>query len=497
MDDDQIVSRFCQKVRQALEASGLKPNCRLVVAVSGGPDSLALLYALHRAAPNMGMSLHGAHLNHSLRGDASDVDAGFVADTFRSLSIPLTSEKIDVASYRQEHRLSLEEAARRVRLDFLARVMAKQAAGAVAVGHTHDDQAETVLQHLIRGSGLTGLRGMQPTATLQIADTSVTLVRPMLDITRAETEEFCRAIGVEPRVDESNQSHEMTRNRVRLELLPIMERINPSVKDALVRLSRSVALDLALIEREVSEAAGSVVHHNADGATIERAAFSRLDLSIQRHLLRRTVGAVQSGTGDLTERHVNAMLKLMPGPAGKSVDLPGGVHFAVSYDEAYVRLEQPDGYIAVDMGVETPLRIPGETVAGSWRVTATVEETGSTSGAQYARDPIPGGELVEHFDAESLSGPVTVRNRRPGDTFQALGMKGTKKLQDFMVDLRIPRDRRDGIPLVVSDQGIAWVAGVRIAEWARVRENTRQLLRIEIRPTEDSVRPIETTGEAT
>ncbi|HAL49380.1 MAG TPA: tRNA lysidine(34) synthetase TilS [Dehalococcoidia bacterium] len=498
MDTDKLISKFCQAVRNALDQSGLSRGSRLVVAVSGGPDSLALLHALCRIGPELGLSLHGAHLNHALRGQASDADAEFVSETFDRLGIPLAVDKADVAAAQRLHRLSLEEAARQVRLGFLARVMAEQDADAVAVGHTHDDQAETVLLHLIRGSGLTGIRGMQTKSTLNIDENMVTLVRPLLDVTREETEEFCRAIGVAPRLDESNLSSQMTRNRVRLELLPLMTSINPGVKDALVRLSRNVALDLALIERTVDQAAAIVVSQGDQAVKIDRQGFALLDPSVQHHLLRRAVLMAKPEVTDLTESHVQAMIRLISGPAGRSLDLPARLRFSVSYAEAIIGDRDRSRSPLPELHGETRLSVPGETSVGEWRVTVTTttpssSEPGVFSGlGQESR-----GCLTAHFDADALAGPLIVRPRRVGDKFQPLGMEGSKKLQDFMIDSRMQRESRDRAPLVVAERGIAWVAGKRIAEWARIREDTRRVLRIEFTMTDEPGPRPEQAGEVT
>ncbi len=498
MDTDKLILKFCQTIRGALHQAGLVRGSHLVVAVSGGPDSLALLHALYRVAPDLGISLHGAHLNHALRGQASDADAEFVSETFDTLEVPLTVDTVDVAALQRMRRLSLEEAARQMRLGFFARVMAEQNADAVAVGHTHDDQAETVLLHLIRGSGLTGIRGMQTKSTLRIADATVTLVRPLLDITRRETEEFCRAIDVAPRLDESNLSLQMTRNRVRLELLPLMTSINPGVKDALVRLSRNVALDLALIEREVDRAAEIVVSQDDRDVKLDRQGFARLDPSVQHHLLRRAVLMAMPEIADLTEAHVQAMIRLISGPAGKSLDLPSGLCFSVSYEEAAIGDRDRGRSPLPELHGETRLAVPGQTSVGGWRVTVTTT-TPSSSGSSAFSDlgPESPSSFAGHFDAAALAGPLTIRPRRAGDRFQPLGMEGSKKLQDFMVDSRIPRESRDRVPLVIAERGIAWVAGSRIAEWARVREDTRRALRIEFTMTDEHGSRPEQAGDAT
>ncbi|MCH7787615.1 MAG: tRNA lysidine(34) synthetase TilS, partial [Chloroflexi bacterium] len=339
---NKAVTRLHRHVRSALERSGLTSGKLLVVAVSGGPDSLALLYSLHSLKDELGLRLHGAHLNHKLRGDASDSDARFAAETFRGLGIAFTLEEADVAAFRQQHKLSLEEAAREVRYAFLARVAAEQHADAIALGHTSDDQAETVLMHIIRGSGLTGLRGME-TVTRRVFDGKETaLIRPMLQVSRKETLAYCRALELEPRQDESNLSLEFGRNRVRLELIPMLEQYNPAVRDALVRLSHSASQDMAYIQGQVDKVWRDVVSETQNCVTLNKNAFARLEPAIQGHLLRRAVSHAKGDLEDVEQNHVDDMARLMTGRAGRSLDLPGGLRFSVGYAEATLAPAEQD-----------------------------------------------------------------------------------------------------------------------------------------------------------
>ena len=238
---NRLTGQVHRAVKAALVDSGLAPGSSFVVAVSGGPDSLCLLHAIYNIREELDLSLYGAHLDHGLRGEASAKDAEFVAETFARLDIPLSLETADVPAFRTEHRLSVEEAARKVRYEFLARVATERQADAIALGHTADDQAETVLMHVIRGSGLSGLRGMEGVSRSHSNTGNPVLVRPLLGVTREETVDYCRELKLEPRHDESNLSTELKRNRVRLELLPMLESYNPRIRDALVRLSQSSA----------------------------------------------------------------------------------------------------------------------------------------------------------------------------------------------------------------------------------------------------------------
>ena len=477
MFQSKIRDKVQRAVRDPLRRAGVTPGVRLVVAVSGGPDSLALLYALHNLASEFGFELHGAHLNHNLRGADSDADAAFVEQTLRSLDIPCTVEQADVSAFRQAQKISLEDAARRLRYDFFARVADEQSADFLALGHTSDDQAETVLLHLIRGSGLAGLRGMDYQSDVEFSGVKMKLLRPLLGISRQETTEFCHALKLQPRLDESNRSTEFSRNRVRLEILPPMEVINPAVKDSLVRLSHSVALDFSYLESQVDRAMNSVITVQ-DGVTeIDRTAFANLAPSIQHHLIRRAVLLVKSDLIDLTQYHVEEMVRLMSSQPGKILNLPGGLQFLVSYDRAFIGLNGRAPCPLPAFAGQTRLQVPGETRIGNWLVKASIIERQTGSPRIQPTD----SRLRYTEQLAALDDELVVRTREAGDRFQPLGMSGTKKLQDFMVDEKIPRHWRDRVPLVVTPKGIAWVMGWRIADWARVRDDTRQALEIEFR----------------
>ena len=461
MAQERLIERLEAQVADAARRCGLAQDDLVVVAVSGGPDSLALLHALARTRRETSLRIHAAHLDHRLRGEESQADAAFVSRTCRGLGLDLASETADTGAFRKTHRLSLEDAARRLRYGFLARVAAEQGARAVALGHTLDDQAETVLMNIVRGAGLTGLRGMSESSVRRIEGSDVLLARPFLDgVSRCDTEGYCEALGLEPRYDSSNSSLLMLRNRIRHELMPSLARINPQIRDAVLRLSANARRDLEYVERAVDAAWAEVVEDQGASILIDRAAFAGLDASVGAHLLRRVVGLASDGLSDLGLRHVDDMLGLLSGPAGRSIDLPGGLVFSVGYRTATVGPAGLDTCPLPLLENEVELEVPGETAVGGWRVIAEAEGGHPNS---------PPDAICAVVSPQVVSGGLRVRSRRPGDRFQPLGMAGKKKLQDFMVDCRIDRSWRDRIPLVVGDGGIAWVVGWRLAEWARPR----------------------------
>ena len=493
--------RLLKRVGVALNEQDLAGK-RLLVALSGGPDSMALLHSLHQLSGEHNLKLCGAHLNHKLRGAESEADAEFAGDTFERLGIPFTMEGVDVAAYRRRHKLSLEDAARRVRYSFLADAAAKYGADAIALGHTADDQAETVLMHIIRGSGLEGLRGMQALDRRTIGGRRVALFRPMLDVSRAETEAYCRALCLTPRIDPSNSSPEFLRNRIRLELVPLLEQMNPSARDALVRLARNATQDSEYIG-EHADAVWSESARQTEDDVIRLDAFALVGEheAIRGRVLRR---AIEEAGGEVTQRHILDMMSLLGGEPGKKLRLSGGIGFVTGYGEAYVgRADAVEDALSPlpELRGEYPVAVPGETRAGGWRIRTSLEtDIDGQDGENFLFHPfdnplaISGQErtgsssltyrdgivVAEMLDMDCVAGGLRVRSRLAGDRFQPLGMDGSKSLREFMIDARVPRRWRDGLPLVVSERGIACVPGWRIAHWARVTEETRRVLRLDM-----------------
>ena len=324
MNDRSLLER----TRQAIQRQGLVPAGESVlVGVSGGADSVALLVLLQRLRQALGIrQLSMAHVHHGWRGAEADADAAFVVDLGQRWEIPVAVERVDAAAVAAAQRLSLEDAARRVRYAALARAAARFNARIVAVAHTRDDQAETVLMRLVRGSGLAGLAGMTPARPLG----GLRLVRPLLGVWRAEVEAFLRAEGIAVRQDSSNTDRTFLRNRIRHELLPLLERAyNPAVKDALARWADEAQADYAYLAQAADtawEAASEAAPTMGDGVALQLAWLNRAPLALQRQLVRTAVARVKGDLLHIDFRHwteVNALLTERP--VGARVDLPGGV----------------------------------------------------------------------------------------------------------------------------------------------------------------------------
>jgi len=468
-DPEALVARVEGFIRE----HELIPGPRLVVAVSGGPDSVCLLHILYRLREKLGTALHLAHLNHQLRGAESEADAEYVAQLAEKLDLPATIERRDVKAYQAEQRLSLEEAAREVRYTFLAQVAEEVGTERVAVGHTADDHIETILMHLIRGSGTRGLRGLLPSSRWRSpTGSSLTIARPLLPLSREETAYYCQQLGLEPRLDASNLSLSPLRNRIRQQLLPLLEGYNPRVREALLRTARIAADDLAFLEEEAARRWEEIAREQEGSIILDKAKFLELPPALKRHLLRTALEKLLGTLKDVETCHIEEMMEALDKPAGKKITLLGGLVFSIQYDEY---LLGPDPAALSPFPIlegETVLTIPGKTELGEWQIIASI------IGREEMKDKADA--FTAHLDLDKVGMKLVVRPRRPGDRFQPLGMSQPKKLNEFMIDRKIPRPWRGRIPIVCSPQHIVWVAGWQIDERAKVSESTQKVLRLEL-----------------
>lgn len=472
---EKLTRRWERQVLRYIRQHGLvEPGQQLVVAVSGGPDSLCLLAILYALQGALAIQLQVAHFDHMLRGrQAAAADAALVESLAQDLGIPVAQGRGDVRAHARAHKLSLEEAGRDLRYRFLAEVARAAGAPAVAVGHTADDQAETVLMHILRGSGLPGLGGMQPRSPWPwaVEGEPLVLVRPLLTLTRAQTEAYCRARGLQPRRDPTNLSPGPLRNRIRLELLPLLRRYNPRVDIALRRLAEAAAEDATFLRQVANQLWPQVAHETPSGVALSRPQLAALHPALRKALLREAARRVMGSTANLTATHLAAMEAALAGPGERSVALPGRLAFAAAGASATLsRLPLPTPPALP----EQPLNIPGQTRVADWLVTAQVLPREA-----FRRSDDP---YEAYMDLNAVGRNLTVRSRRPGDRLRPLGLKGEKRLQDLLVDAKVPRSQRDAVALVCAPWGIAWVVGHRLDERAKVSSTTQRVLHLRFTP---------------
>lgn len=482
----QHVERFIK------ERALLRLGDTVVVGVSGGPDSLCLLDVLTELAVAGGwqLTLHVACLDHGLRPEAAaEVEA--VRREAAARGWAFHSQAADTRAHVAAHRLTLEEAARDLRYRFLAGVAASVGASTIAVAHTADDQAETVLMHFLRGSGLAGLRGMLPKTAvggwLSAANRqppvlpggqppALTLVRPLLTTTRAQVEAYCVERGLRPVQDPTNRDITFFRNRLRHELLPQLETYNPNLRAVLARTAEVMAGEYDLLQPVLEALWSRNAQADADQVAFDRARWRMLTLAEQRALLRRAIHHLRPELRDVDFSPVETAVRFShTAQSGRACDLFAGLCLAVESEKLIVRPWRLESSTPDDL----PLLTREGRVAHGWRFDA-VEGT-------WPRETIqnPSSSWRVYVDADRLSGPLLIRAPRPGDRFQPLGLAGhTTKLSDFLINRKVPRAWRARWPMVVSDEAIVWVAGLRLDERFRVTPETRRVMRLEFIKTE-------------
>jgi tRNA(Ile)-lysidine synthase len=482
-----------KQVRRTIEDRGLlAQGDGVVVGVSGGPDSLCLLHVLLCLRDAYDLRLHVAHLHHGARGADADADAEFVVALAADWGLPVTVTRQDVPALAREHRLAFEEAARRVRYAFLARVASETGESAIAVAHNADDQAETVLMHFLRGAGLAGLQGMLPVTPITdyrllepfgpqpVAD--VRIIRPLLEVPRADIERYCADHGLSPRFDRSNLDTTYFRNRLRHELLPLLETYHPNVRARLCHTAAVIAADYELLAQLQDQAWAEVMREMGKTATVfDRAAWRALPVALQRAVLRRAVYGLRRSLRDVDFVHVEGARRVgLDGATGAQATLPGGLALVVGYDTLVVG-EAGDAGPPPDEPLLwrdefLPVEVPGATELpdSSWVLRAEV--LASWDAQQIAANTDP---WVAHLDADTLTDPLVLRPRRRGDRFRPQGMEGHHvRLSDFMVNQRVPRVWRDRLPLLTAGGEIAWVCGLRVGQGSAVGAETRRVVRL-------------------
>ena len=441
----------------------------LLVGVSGGPDSLCLLDLLHAA----GYRVIVAHFNHRLRPEA-DLEAEAVSGRARTMGLPFVTESADVRGYAEAQSLSLEEAARLLRYRFLFVQARLHQAQAVAVGHTADDQVETVLMHFLRGAGLSGLKGIQPRTLLPVFDPRIPLVRPILHLWRADTEAYCREHDLQPHYDASNDDPVYFRNRLRHALVPELEKYNPRFKEALLRTSQALQDDFDILN-EVVEAAWkeSVVESQPGWVAFRQAALADLSAGLRRNLLRRGAQSLRPEDRDFGFEALERASAYAEYPASGPLDLANGLYLFHEDDRLYLAAYEANLPFAQWPQVSGELSVvSGQCELGAGWIFTVDERPLNTD--DYS---LNANNWLACLDADRTGTSLTVRPPRPGERFQPLGMEsGSVKLQDFFVNAKLPKRARANWPLVCARDGIAWIPGFRLAHPFRVTEHTKRLL---------------------
>ncbi|MDI6809261.1 MAG: tRNA lysidine(34) synthetase TilS [Candidatus Eisenbacteria bacterium] len=464
--------RLPGKIEKAIRQENIfLPGDRVLAAVSGGPDSCALLHILFELKDACGFELEAAHLNHGLRGHESDDDERFTEEFAGKLNIHLATEKADIARTASERQISIEEAARCVRYSFLERVSAERKLNKIALGHTLDDQVETVLHNFLRGAALRGLSGMLPVQGK--------FVRPLLGERRETLLDYLREKGIPWRIDSSNLDPHFTRNRIRHKLIPFLEKeFNPGLRETLSRNSKVLGEIDGYLSAEAEKLFSTVGKHEGNRITLDLRSLLQYDRALVAYSIAHGLCRLKGDLQEISSKHLASLSRLaFELPTGSLVVLPQGL--AAQKTSDLIEIFFDDGRREEgprEEKAEKELTIPGTTEI-RWAHLSLVANlaNGRDLSSQETR-----GETCAFFDFDSLELPILARARRSGDRFQPFGMEtGTKKVKEAMIEKKIPRSERKKVPIVCDKRGILWVVGVARGNLSRVEPGTKRILTIE------------------
>ena len=469
-----IVEPFLEQVRLTIREHGMTvQGARILVGVSGGPDSVALLHAMASLQEEYAMTLGVAHVNHCLRGQESDRDALFVEKLAENLHIPFYVKTTNVAAAQKKSGLSLEETAREVRKDFFASLVQKHAYDRIALGHHADDNAEWILISLIRGAGTGGLSGIPPV--------NETVVRPLFNLTRKEILRYCQDHNLDWVLDSTNQDQSILRNRVRLHLLPMLEeQYNPSILRGLNRLSRILREEHQWMDGLAREFLDQYLKPLQCGAEIPLKPLGKSPLPIQRRIILLAMAQVRGSTRKTSWTHVRDVLDICSsGKFTGQIHLPDGLEARRTRNAiAFVRHASPDwAHAKQEHNQDWQLILDGpgaySVPHAGLSVTCTVED--NAAHFEYGQDA-----LEAFLDLDCAPFPLVLRPWQPGDRFFPLGADGTQKVKKFLTDHKIYAQDRKNIYVLSSSKGIVWIVGHRVAETAKIQSKTNRILRCKV-----------------
>lgn len=432
----------------------------IVVGVSGGADSVGLLNILYSIQKKYRLTLHAVHINHCLRGEDADNDQKFVENFCHERGIECHSFAINVSDYAKDKGLSFEEAGRYIRYDAFERIANLYNANKIATAHHMNDNCETVIHNILRGSGTTGLAGIHPVRGKYI--------RPLIKTSRDAIENYLQSEGISWCTDKTNFDAVYTRNKIRIELIPYLkENFNNSIESAITRMSALCGDDDDYMRMETVSAFNKICIEKSDKILIDRSKFNILHIAIKRRIIRYVLELLNVPLKDVHMVHINNCINFIKlSESGAFVRISNcvvslkqsGIHFSVSNNSVadYSYVLEPNNSVFI-------------------------AETGNIISCSQAQRYYPCGKNVIFINADKILSQLEVRNRRSGDKITPFGMKGTKKLKDFFIDNKIDIDKRNKIPLIVYNNEVIWICGYAMNDNYKISSTTNKILRIEIK----------------
>lgn len=439
---------------------------KVVVAVSGGPDSICLLHVLYNLKDKLGISLVAAHVNHCLRGKDADDDENYVKDFCNKIGIECYVKREDVNKIAKENKISQELAGRKVRYKFFSDVLKKVGGNKIALAHNANDQAETMLMRFFRGTGLDGLTGIKP-----VRDNIY--VRPIINIERYKIEDYCEKNKLNPRIDKTNVERDYTRNKIRLDVIPyIKENFNPDIVESLNKLEAAVKRDNEYLGIISSKKYKEYCKKRNDKIIISAEAFKEHEAILTR-IIRLSLKELLGNLYNIDSKHIYDIIKVQRGSTGKAIMLPNNIRVLNNYGDINLYFSSIEE--TSDNKGEYKLLVNNNNKLDDIGLNIILEVIDNKEKVNFDDDM-----LIKYFDFDKVNGEIKLRYRKNGDRFIPLGMKGSKKLKDLFIDLKIPRNERDYIPLITFGDQIGWIIGYRISDKFKIDQCTKRILKIKV-----------------
>ena len=439
---------------------------KIIVAVSGGPDSMCLLNILYTLKDEYDLSIVAAHINHCLRGKDADDDEKYVESFCKKHDIDFYATRINVQEVANKENVSFEVAGRKCRYDFLNKVRLKLNYNKIALAHNSNDQCETILMRIMRGAGLEGLAGIKA-----IRDNIY--IRPIIEINREQIEDYCKENDLKARIDKTNLESIYTRNKVRLELIPyIQKNFNGDIISVINRMGQNIDVDREYLDFIGNKKFDEFCTSNKFEVVIKKEAFLE-HKAVTSRIIRKSVYRLKGNLYNFEKVHVDDILNLQKGSTGKLITLPEKIRALNNYGDIHIYIENFLDNKDENKEVEHILEMGTNVIGSNMKVELELIN-------EIHKDIMERDIYVKYFDFDKVNGNIMFRYRKSGDRFTPLGMKGSKKIKELFIDFKIPKHLRGCIPLICFGDEIAWIVGHRISEKFKVEKNTKNILKIKV-----------------
>lgn len=457
------------KVKSFIKENNLiKKNDNILVALSGGPDSICLLHVLHSLKEELSLTIGAAHINHMLRGVESTCDEDYVEKFCEKLSIPCYVARIDIDYIAKKSGISHEMAGRDERYKFFESISNKHGYNKVAIAHNANDQAETVIMRMMRGTGLEGLCGIR-------AKRGEKIIRPILSISREEIEEYCDEKKLEPRIDKTNLENIYSRNKVRLDILPYMkENFNSDIMQTLNRMASILQRDDEYINKQCNKYYEEHCRMKSEGLFINKNIF-KLDDAIITRVIKKSLIDYSGKYTNFEMKHIYDVIDLANRGTNKRINLPNDIIAENIYGDIYLKHKNKkveNNEIENNEIVVLKKELNNNTFIFKNYI-VNIEVINNKNNIEFSNN-----DLIKYFDYDNIVEGIIIRTRKDGDKIRPLGMKGNKKLKDIFINNKVPKDDRDSVPITCFDNNIAWIVGHKVSEDYKITQKTNTIIKI-------------------